>query len=119
MLVSQLVQAHAYPHVQGFLSLLDMHFSDVRAMLQLPRPDVGIGTGCNLAVSATLCNLLSGISTTMYKPAQLLHEVRSNCRPARAFEGLVQDFFPYTPPGAVDFPKELYDYARNPLVHSL
>ncbi len=119
MLVSQIVQPLNYPQVQAFFNVLDMHFSDARAMLQLPRPDVGIETGCNLALSTMLCNILSGISTTVYKPANLLHEVKSECGAGAAFRGLVRDFFPYTPPGAVDFPKELYDYARNSLVHAL
>ena len=119
MLVSQLVQPSDYPQVQNFFRLLDMHFSDARAMLKLPRPDVGIDTGCNLALSATLCNILSGISTTVYKPAHLLHEVKSKCGAGKAFRCLVQDFFPFSPPGAVDFPRELYDYARNALVHAL
>lgn len=96
-----------------------MHFSDVRAMLMLPRPDVGIQTGCNLALSGALCNILSGISTTLYKPAHLHHETQSSCGSGEAFRGLVRDFFPNHPVGAVDFPKQLYDYARNPLVHAL
>ena len=40
MLVSQPAPAYGHPHVQSFIhSLIDMQFSDVRAMLQLPRPD--------------------------------------------------------------------------------
>jgi len=119
VLVSQIVRLPGYPRVQEFFNVLDMHFSDVRAMLQLPRPDVGIDTGCNLAVSATLCNILSGISTTLYKPAHLLDDLQSAYLSGKAFQNLVQDFFPRWPPGAEDFPKELYDYARNPLVHSV
>jgi hypothetical protein len=119
MLVSQMVQLPNYEHVQGFFGVLDMHFSDVRAMLRLPRPDVGIDTGCNLALSGALCSILSGISTTIYKPVRLLQEEQSNCGSGAAFQGFVGDFFPYRPPGAVDFPKQLYDYARNPLVHAL
>jgi hypothetical protein len=119
VLVSQIVQLSKYPHVQSFFNLLDMHFSDVRAMLQLPRPDVGIDTGCNLALSGALCNILSGISTTVYKPAHLLHENQSEFGSGAAFQFLVRDFFPSKPPGAVDFPKDLCNYARNPLVHAL
>src|SRR5437763_527004 len=120
MLVSQLAPAHAYPHVQGFLiALIDMQFSDVRAMLQLPRPDVGITPGCNFAITSTLCNLLSGFSTTVYKPAALLHENHSRYGSGPAFQDLVRDFFPYTPPGAADFPHELSQLCRNPLAHSV
>ena len=80
MLVSQLALAIGYPHVQGFIvSLIDMQFADVRAMLQLPRPDIGITPACNFAIVSSLCNLISGISTTIYKPRSLLHEVQSQC----------------------------------------
>jgi hypothetical protein len=88
-------------------------------MLQLPRPDIGITPGCNLAIVSSLCNLISGISTTIYKPPGLLHEVQSaNCGSVRAFRELVHDYFPYTPSGAGDFPQQLYDLCRNPMSHS-
>jgi hypothetical protein len=66
MLASQLAPAIGYPHVQGFVvQVLDMQFADVRAMLQLPRPDIGIEPACNFAIMSSLCNLISGISTTI------------------------------------------------------
>jgi hypothetical protein len=120
MLVSQLAPARGYPHVKGFLEqVIDMQFNDVRAMLQLPRPDIGIRPGCNFAIVSSLCNLISGVSTTIFKPSDLLHKVRSKYRSGRAFRELVADFFPYTPPGANDFPRELYNLCRNPMVHSV
>lgn len=119
MLVSQLAPAQDYPHVQGFLvAVIDMQFSDVRAMLQLPRPDIGIKPACNFAIISSLCNLISGISTTIYKPSRLLHEENSKCGSGCAFCALVRDFFPYNPPGANDFPNQLYQLCRNPLAHS-
>ena len=120
MLLSQLLTTQGFPQVQHFIvALLDMQFSDVRAMLQLPRPDIGITPGCNFAITATLCNLLSGISTTIYKPVHLLHENQSNYRSGDAFQNLIQDFFPYTPPGTSNFPAELYQSCRNPLAHAV
>jgi hypothetical protein len=120
MLVSQLAPANGHPHVQGFLvAVIDMQFSDVRAMLQLPRPDAGITPGCNFAITSSLCNLLSGISTTIYKPAALLHEDRSRLGSGEAFQQLVVDFFPYMPAGVADFPAQLYRLCRNPLAHSV
>jgi hypothetical protein len=119
MLVSQLAPAHGYPRVQGFIaSLIDMQFSDVRAMLRLPRPDVGIAPGCNFAITSTLCNLISGASTTIYKPAALLHEAKSKYGSKAAFRDLVRNFFPSTPAGTTDFPEDLYQLCRNPLAHS-
>lgn len=122
MLISEIIQVPNCPHVQGFLKLLDMHFYDARAMLKLPLPNAGIDTGCNLALSAHLCNILSGISTTIYKPAHLLHKkALSKYGSGAAFRELVQDFFPFTPQGIskADFSKGLYESARNPLVHSV
>ena len=120
MLSSQLAPARGYPRVQEFVvQVLDMQFGDVRAMLQLPRPDIGITPACNFAIVSSLCNLISGISTTIFKPPGLIHEVRSpDCGSARAFRELVSGFFPYTPSGAVDFPRQLYDLCRNPMVHA-
>lgn len=120
MLVSQLAPATGYPMVQAFLvNVLDMQFADVRAMIQLPRPDIGITPGCNFAIVSTLCNLVSGISTTIYKPPGTLNDNSSpNYGSARAFRDLVTDFFPYVPAGATDFPCELYQLCRNPMAHS-
>lgn len=121
MLVSQLAPvAGNYPNVQAFVAeVLDDQFSDVRAMLQLPRPNIGITPACNFAIVSSLCNLISGISTTIYQPAHLLSQGKAKCTPGEAFKGLVQCFFPYTPPGSSDFPKDLYELCRNPMAHSL
>jgi hypothetical protein len=112
--IGQQVKAIGYPHVQGFIvGPLHMQFSDVRAMLMLPRPEVGINTGCNFTITSELCSIISGVSTTIYKPTDPKKKDSAD-----AFKGLVQHFFPYTPLGTTDFPGELYGYARNPLTHS-
>lgn len=41
------------------------HLQDVRAMLRLPLPDVGITAGCNFAAVHVLLNVLSGLSRLM------------------------------------------------------
>ena len=117
----ELAPATNFPHVQQLIvQVLDDQFSDVRAMLQLPRPDIGITPACNFAIVSSLCNLISGISTTIYKPLGLLHELRSpQGKSGPAFKDMVRDFFPYSPTGATDFPKELYDLCRNPMAHSV
>jgi hypothetical protein len=123
MRISQLLSVEDYPHVQSLTTgLFEMQFNDVRAMLQLPLPDLGIHAGCNFAIAAVLTNLISGISTTLYKPASLLDEMSSpQCGSGRAFQGLVRDFFPYTPPPlrADGFATELYQLCRNPLAHAV
>jgi hypothetical protein len=41
------------------------HLQDVRAMLRLPLPDIGIMAGCNFAAVHVLLNVLSGLSRLM------------------------------------------------------
>jgi hypothetical protein len=120
MLVSQLAPAVAYPRVQSFLTdVLDMQFADVRAMLQLPRPAVGITPACNFAIVSTLCNLISGISTTIFKPLKPLCEAPLwNPGSGHAFQEFVRIYFPYAPPSADYFPRQLYELCRNPMAHS-
>ncbi len=121
MLVSQLAPATRFPHVQDFLvQVLDMQFADVRTMLQLPRPDIGIKPGCNFAIVSTLCNLISGISTTIFMPSALLStKIPTAYGSRRAFTNLVRDYYPSPPPGVNDFPEQLYQLCRNPLAHSV
>jgi hypothetical protein len=119
MLVTQMVGAKNYPLINHFIeTVLDMQFADVRAMLQLPRPDLGIIAACNFAIVSTLCNLISGISTTIYKPSDLLNQVTSDCPSGRAFKELIRDFFSCKSKGANDIPENLYNLCRNPLAHS-
>ena len=49
----------------------------------------------------------------------LLHEDHSHLGSGAAFQQLIADFFPYTPPGVADFPAQLYRLCRNPLAHSV
>ncbi len=108
-------------NVQDFIrQILDNQFADVRGMLQLPRPDVGIEPACNYSIVSSLTNLISGLSVTIFKPKSLLEgSVRSKYGSGQAFQDLVRDYFPYTPSGITDFPKKLYKIARNPMAHSL
>lgn len=66
----------------------------------------------------SLCNLISGVSTTIFKPPALLHEQRSECGSSRAFQEVIAGYFPSTPPRVANFPKQLYGLCRNPLAHS-
>jgi hypothetical protein len=117
MKISELAPAIGFPSVQDFLvNHIDMQFADVRAMLQLPRPDLGITAGCNFAIVSTLCNLISGISTTIFAPAKILEG--KSCGSGQAFRQLVTEFFPYAPTGAQDFSKDLYKLCRNSMAHA-
>jgi hypothetical protein len=118
-----MVSVSGYPLVQHFITeVLDMQFADVRAMLQLPRPEIGITPACNFAITSTLCNLLSGMSTTIFIPRDFLgqlHVKKDKCGSGRAFRELVDQFFPYKPSATATFSSDLYEYCRNPLAHSI
>jgi hypothetical protein len=82
--------------------------------------DLGFQNGANYALVSYLCNVLSGISVTIYKPSNLLKEPgESKCGSGAAFTNLIVDFFPPQPIEATKFAGELYDLARNTLSHSL
>jgi hypothetical protein len=56
----------ATAHVKSTLDrAVRPHLHDVRAMLRLPLPEVGITAGCNFAAVHVLLNVLSGLSRLM------------------------------------------------------
>lgn len=117
MLPSQLSEFNSYPSVHSFVKYhLDMQFDDVRGMMRLPLPEIGIQAGCNFAVAATLCNLISGISVVLYTPKN------SKSGSGARFKALLKEFYPWEPQKDKDKEnkaKTVYDLVRNPLSHSL
>lgn len=115
MLPSQFPEFKAYPAVDNFVTYhLAMQFDDVRGMMKLPLPQVGIGAGCNFAVVATLCNLISGISVVLYTPKG------PNGGSGKKFKELLEEFYPWEPgEKKAEKAKVIYDLVRNPLAHSL
>lgn len=91
-----------------------MYFEDVRAMLALPRPDIGIDAGCNFALIEVLCAVISGLSRVF----------RTDIAGAgRAFREVLA-LYPHDaePPGAIvgpAFQEELWEGYRCNLTHSL
>jgi hypothetical protein len=57
-----IVDPAAPPAVRRFLRNVDLYLGDVHAMLRLPRPEIEIQEGCNLAIAAVLLNIISGVS---------------------------------------------------------
>lgn len=115
MLPSQFSEFKVYPHVNDFVvNHLDMQFNDVRGIMKLPRPKVGIVAGCNFAAAAALCNLISGISRVLYTPKA--PKIGSGTR----FKELLENFYPWDPrERKAENAKVIYDLVRNPLTHSL
>jgi hypothetical protein len=115
----------AYPVVYRFVvDHVRMQFEDVGAMLRLPMQAHGIANGCNFASASVICNLLSGVSVTIFRPA--VHE-----RPDRhgkmqpigsgeAFREFVKAFYPDpSPQRRSEVADVLYRYLRNPFAHAL
>jgi hypothetical protein len=101
-----------------------MQFEDVGAMLRLPMQAHGLTNGCNFASASLICNLLSGVSVTIFQPA--VHE-----RPDRhgkmqpigsgeAFREFVKALYPDpSPQRRSEVADVLYRYLRNPFAHAL
>lgn len=103
-----------YPVVDNFVRLhLSMQLDDVHAMLRLPLPEVGIRAGCNLAATATLCNLISGISVVLFKPKMRMEA-------GERFKELLRRYYPWEPEENKEEVIEIiYNIVRNGLSHRL
>jgi hypothetical protein len=125
MYLSEIPEFKAYPTVFDFVKgHLDMQFADVRAMLRLPLPSQGITPACNFAVTAVLCNMISGLSVTLFMPASpivlnnkgKIHWIGSGA----TFKQLLEKFYPWqSGENGEERAKVLYDIIRNPAAHAL
>ena len=123
MLLHEIPELQSYRRVSLFVRChLSMQFADVRSMLRLPLPEQGIIDsagygGCNFAVATVLCNIVSGISVTIFRPPSL-----SNNRigSGRVFRQLLENFYPWEQgDNGGEGAEALYSYFRNPLTHAL
>jgi hypothetical protein len=102
----------------------DHFFADVRAMLRLPLPDLGITAGCNFAALEVLMAVVGGVSVTLFD-AQGGKETGNR---GELFRTLLTEAYPWTREPTpltgralvgVDASKVIYSTFRNPLTHSL
>lgn len=133
---SHLPEVQAYPYVRRLLAdQIDMQFEDIRTLLRLPlddpppkQPPMGdspvkeppLRGGCNLTTATLLFNVIAGASVLFYEssPEGL---AKGGDRGPR-FKDLLTDYFPWADDEAFDRKKSskvVYDFARNPLTHSL
>ncbi len=114
-----------YPMVYRFvLDHVRMQFEDVGAMLRLPMQAHGLMNGCNFASASVICNLLSGVSVTIFQPAVTerpdRHGKMQPIGSGEAFRELVKAFYPDpTPERRAEIADVLYRYLRNPFAHAL
>jgi hypothetical protein len=125
MLPEHILEFRSYPVVSEFVTNhLSMQFGDVRSMMRLPLPDLRITHACNFAATAVLCNLISGISVSLYKPSQA---TRTNKKgklvwigSGEAFKSLLTEFYPFAQEETrKEGANALYDVFRNPFAHAL
>lgn len=91
------------------------HLHDVRAMLRLPLPELGITAGCNFAAAQVLLNVVAGLS-------RLLSPSPTNS--GDAFREFIKLRYPWAeePPDGLregDGADALYDSFRNAFSHDL
>lgn len=123
----------AFPEAQHLSSVrrllaeqVDMQFSDLRALMLLPRDDIAPNVGCNLTAAAMICNQISGFSIwffhTRYAQTLVREEAKGRKQPLsrRRFLGFVRAYYPRSTaePRAETIAKRLYE-TRNLLSHSL
>jgi hypothetical protein len=106
----------AYQRVFTFVrDKLEMQMDDVRTMMLLP--------GCNFASVATLCNVVSGVSVSLFKPKRtkkLRKRKKEKLGSGDYFHRLLWTFYPWDPgERKVQKSKRIYSLVRNPLAHSL
>jgi hypothetical protein len=101
-----------------------MQFEDIGAMLRLPMLAHGLNNGCNFASASVICNLISGISVTIFQPAVIrMPDKNGNMKPigsGDAFKEFVQAFYPdQSRQRRSDVADMLYKQLRNPFAHAL
>lgn len=83
--------------------------------------------GCNFIAAAGLCNLVSGLSVSLCKPAVTTKTVIDKGVPKTVnlgsgdlFKALLIDYYPWEGvPDAADKATAVYKFLRNPLAHAL
>ena len=115
-----------YPLVYNFVfNHVRMQLEDIGAMLRLPMQAHGLNNGCNFASASVICNLISGVSVTLFQPT--VYQRLNKCGKMQtidsgeAFREFVKAFYP-DPPSPIrrtDVADVLYKQLRNPFAHAL
>src|SRR5712691_9147643 len=114
-----------YPLVYDFVfNHIRMQFEDIGAMLRLPMQAHGVNNGCNFASASIICNLISGVSVTIFQPAVIQkpdrHGNMQMIGSGEAFREFVKAFYPdASPQRRSDVADVLYRQLRNPFAHAL
>jgi hypothetical protein len=96
---SEFPEVKPYPSIVKFLQKnVDMLFADMRSMLKHPLRE-GEG-GCNFALFNFICDVISGISITLYKPEELCKVyLGKKGRPTDFATELMKEHYPWEEEG--------------------
>jgi len=99
-----------------------MQMDDIASMLALPRHDLGLSGGCNLALTGLLSNVVAGCSVLLFEAS--LDSIWGSARSDSGgrFKELLIEYYPWRDDDALT-PKLaarlIYHEARNPLANGL
>src|SRR4051812_21049250 len=118
--ISTVIDAAQYPKLHLFTStLIDMQLADVRDMLRLPLPGLGLDAGLNFASAATLANLIAGASVWFHNASEEGLTGRNDR--TRRYREILKHYWPWDDGEVVDPQtgfKVIYGYVRNSLAHA-
>src|SRR5829696_3590912 len=117
--VSVAVDRSRFPSLFSFVEWgIDMQVADVRDMLRLPMPEVGLESGQNFAATAALVNLIAGASVWFYDASE--DGLANRGDRGRRYRETLAAYWPWDGE-MVDVAvgsQVLYDHVRNPLAHA-
>ena len=99
-----------------------MQMDDIASMLALPRHDLGLNGGCNLALTGLLSNVVAGCSNLLFEASldSIWGSARSDS--GSRFKELLLEYYPWRDEDALRpelAARMIYHQARNPLAHGL
>ena len=116
--VSVVVDRSRFPKLFRFVEWrIDVQLAEVRDMLRLPMPEVGLESGQNFAAAASLVNLIAGASVWFYDASTAGLSDRDS---GRRFRETLAAYWPWDDGEIVDRAEGtrlLYECVRNPLAH--
>lgn len=133
MMPSRFPEIQSYPHIRGLCAdALDLYIADLRSMLQLPlriRREMGPGPdillvdaegGGSFASCTLMLDVIAGLSVCLYSRQGRIGLETSRDRGDR-YREFLQQYYPweYESLDSGQVSEILWEFLRNPLVHSL
>jgi hypothetical protein len=118
--VSTEISYAEFPKLHAFVGWgIDMQLADVRDMLRLPLPELGLDAGHNFAAATSLANLIAGASVWFFEASE--QGLRDRRDRGRRYRAVLERYWPWDDGeivGADEGYDVLYGHVRNPLAHA-